>query len=120
MSNDLKLGLSINLKRAIIRVHKNTLRILGNPEYIVLCINPDDKTLVISPSTSTDPRAHKISRYNLLHNKTLELYSSKLIKDLCLLGLNWTSERTYKIFGYKVEEYNVIKFKLEEAIDINK
>ena len=36
MNNDLKLGLSINLKRAIIRVHKNTLRILGNPEYIVL------------------------------------------------------------------------------------
>ena len=32
--------LSIDLKKSLIRIHRNTLRLLGDPDYIQLLINP--------------------------------------------------------------------------------
>ena len=37
--------LSIDLKKSLIRVHRNTLRLLGDPDYIQLLINPNAKML---------------------------------------------------------------------------
>lgn len=39
--------LSIDLKKSLIRIHRNTLRLLGDPDYIQLLINPNSKAGVI-------------------------------------------------------------------------
>ena len=40
-----KLTLQLDLARSRIRVHRKTLAALGNPEYILLIVNPEEKTL---------------------------------------------------------------------------
>ena len=41
-----KLTLQLDLARSRIRVHRNTLAALGNPEYILLIVNPEEKTFI--------------------------------------------------------------------------
>lgn len=120
MSKTLKPGLSVNLRKYIIRIHKDTLHILGDPEYILLLVNPEDKSVAILPSDRSDSKAHRISRYNLKNNKSFELYSTNLIKNLCGLGTEWKQNGSYKIFGYQVPGQSVVKFKLEEAQEVTK
>lgn len=120
MSKNLKPGLSVNLKKYIIRIHKDTLHIIGDPEYILLLVNPEERTLAVLPSDRSDLKSHRISRYNLLNNKSFELYSTSLIKNLQLLGTKWSANKTYKMKGYQVPGQQVVKFKLEEATEVIK
>lgn len=120
MNKNLKPGLSVNLRKPLIRIHKDTLHILGDPEYILLLVNPEDKSVAILPSDRSDLKAHRISRYNLKNNKSFELYSTNLVRNLCALGANWKTSGTYKMFGYEVPGQNVVKFKLEEAQEVIK
>ena len=39
--------LCIDLKKSLIRIHRNTLRLLGDPDYIQLLINPATKMIAI-------------------------------------------------------------------------
>lgn len=120
MSKTLKPGMSVNLRKYIIRIHKDTLHLLGDPEYILLLVNPEDKSVAILPSDRSDLKAHRISRYNLKNNKSFELYSTNLIKNLCALGTDWKQNGTYKMSGYQVPGQSVVKFKLEEAQEVVK
>ena len=54
-----KLTLQLDLARSRIRVHRKTLAALGNPEYILLIVNPEEKTLGIIETPNT-PGAHRI------------------------------------------------------------
>ena len=120
MNKILKPGLSVNLRKPLSRIHKDTLHILGDPEYILLLVNPEDKSVAILPSDRSDLKAHRILRYNLKNNKSFELYSTNLVRNLCALGANWKTSGTYKMFGYEVPGQNVVKFKLEEAQEVIK
>ena len=52
--------ISINFKRNLIRIHKATLDLLGQPEYIQLLVNPDDRTIAIMKGISSDVLAHRV------------------------------------------------------------
>ena len=43
----------IDFKKNRIRIHRNTLRQIGNPEYIQLLVNPDQKMIGIKASVLT-------------------------------------------------------------------
>lgn len=45
--------LSIDLKKSLIRIHRNTLRLLGDPDYIQLMINPNSKMIAIKAGEQT-------------------------------------------------------------------
>ena len=44
----------IDFKKNRIRIHSNTLRQIGNPEYIQLLVNPDQKMIGIKASCAED------------------------------------------------------------------
>ena len=50
----------IDFKKNRIRIHRNTLRQIGNPEYIQLLVNPDQKMIGIKASCAEDKLAHKV------------------------------------------------------------
>lgn len=108
--------ISINLRKPLIRINKDTLHLIGDPEYILLLVNPNDCSLGISPATKTDPKAHCLSKYN--KRKTMELYSKSLINNLLLLSPEWNIKGTYKIKGIEIKQQPIIKFKMSEAVEI--
>ena len=122
MNKDLKPGLSFNLRKPLIRVHKDTLHLLEDPEYILLYINPEKKVVAIIPcdKNSKDVNyAHKISGYNIENNKTFELYSKDLVSNILKLPIKWNQKGTYTISGYYHNNPPMVMFNLEDAVEIN-
>ncbi len=56
-----KPAILIDLKKYRIRIHKNTLYLLGNPEYIMFLVNPSDRIIAIRCGTKSDRYAHRIT-----------------------------------------------------------
>ena len=69
----------IDFKKNRIRIHRNTLRQIGNPEYIQLLVNPDQKMIGIKASCAEDKLAHKVKDYFVINGNSYELYSRESV-----------------------------------------
>ncbi|MDD3014479.1 MAG: hypothetical protein PHC34_12315 [Candidatus Gastranaerophilales bacterium] len=119
MNKTLKPAISVNLKKPLIRIHKDTLHLIGDPEYILLLVNPVERTFAVLPSDRCDPKAHHISKSSLINKKSFELYSTSLIQNLRNLCSDWENDKAYRIYGEIIPNKAVIRFNMAEAISIN-
>jgi len=115
----LKPAISVDLKNLLLRIHKDTLHSIGDPEYILLLVNPIERSLAVLPSDRSDAKAHHISRYSLIRKKSFELYSTSLVQNLQNLCSNWKDDKAYRIYGEVIPNKDVIRFKMAEAISIS-
>ena len=74
--------LSIDLKKSLIRIHRNTLRLLGDPDYIQLLINPNSKMIAIKAGDKRDYLAHKVKKYRFETGYSYELYCKDLLQTM--------------------------------------
>lgn len=107
----------INLRKPVVRINKDTISAIGNPEYIILLVNPDECSLGVCPGVKNDTRSHFISKYNNNRN-TMELYSKSLVNNLLKLCPDWNKHGTYKIRGKEIKGINIVKFAMSNAIEI--
>ena len=95
----LKPVLCIDLKKNRIRIHKLTLHMLGDPEYIQLLVNPQDSMIAIRKSVRKDYLAHRV-RYSKADSRyCYELYSTELLQALRHTGIYLEDNRSYRIYG---------------------
>ena len=50
----------VDMKKNRIRIHQKTLHALGDPDFVVLIINPEEHTIGIKCSTLDNKLAHRI------------------------------------------------------------
>ncbi len=110
----------VDLKKCRIRIHKNTLHSIGNPEHILLLVNPEERTLAVLCSDSSDPRAHKITQAVSSNQKSIELYSRLLIKSLRNLCGHWQEEQSYRLYGEIIPNEGVAQFHMDESVLLNR
>ncbi|KKP38388.1 MAG: hypothetical protein UR30_C0019G0003 [Candidatus Peregrinibacteria bacterium GW2011_GWC2_33_13] len=115
----LKPAISVNLKKPVIRIHKDTLHSIGDPEYILLLVNPKECALAVLPSHRSDPKAQHISKSSLTNKKSFELYSTSLVNNLRNLCKHWEDNNAYRIYGEIIPDKAVIRFNMAESISIN-
>jgi len=120
MNKTLKPAISVNLKKPLIRIHKDTLHLIGDPDYVLLLVNPIMRTLAVLPSNRSDTKAHHISKGSLSNKKSFEIYSTPLVQSLRNLCENWEDNKAYRIYGEAVPNQDVIQFNMAEAVSINK
>ena len=118
MNKTLKPAISVNLRKNQIRIHKDTLHSIGNPYYIILLVNPNERTMAVLPSDISDTKAHHISNSALVKKKSFEIYSMSLIQNLRNLCNHWEDNKTYRIYGEKTLSKDFIRFKMAEAISV--
>ncbi|MGB8453176.1 MAG: hypothetical protein WCD89_12715 [Anaerocolumna sp.] len=109
----------VDLKKYRIRVHKNTLHSIGDPNYILLLVNPEERTLAILPSNSSDLRAHQITKASLVDKKSFELYSSSLVKSLRDLCSSWQDNQSYRLYGEIISNEGVAQFHMDNSVLVN-
>lgn len=119
-NRNLKPAISVNLKRPLIRIHKDTLYSIGNPEYILLLVNPNERTLAVLPSDRSDTKAHHISKSSLVNKKSFEIHSKSLVQNLRNLCKHWKDNKVYRMYGETIPGKAVITFNMTEAISISK
>ena len=111
--NQNSVTITLDFKKARIRLYKSMLHLLGDPKYIQLLINPDEQMVCIRcleyPSSNSQS-------YTLNHNRfhredSIELYSSPLTSALQKI-LN-TERGTYRMTGVVNETQRLAVFSMK-------
>lgn len=108
--------LSIDLKRNLIRIHKVTLNLLGQPDYIQLLVNPDDRSIAIMKGISSDKLAHHVCYDKIKNGKSFELYSTILLQNLLSISNQCETMKAYRIYGNYLPDYDIVKFSIDECV----
>jgi len=109
----IKGSIRIDLCKYRITITKKTHKLMGEPEYILLLVNPEDRTLAIAHSDANERRAHRIRESKC---GEFELNSKVLLKTLLGLSDNWKDNHSYKVCGEVSEGENIIKFNIDDAV----
>lgn len=120
MNKNIQPTISISLKKPLIRIYKETLHLIGTPTHILLLVNPQEHSLIIIPSNKSDVKAHYVAKYFAKNKKSVELYSTSLIKQLRGLCPSWQDNQTYKMLGEHIPNENIVKFNMTNATLITK
>lgn len=115
-NNASKPAISVDIKRYRIRIHKNTLHLMGNPDYVLLLVNPEERSLAILRSTHQDSRAHHILWSRYTNDKCIELYSRLLVKSLLEISNCWEENQTFRMYGHVLPNKEIAEFQMEESI----
>lgn len=108
----------IDLKKRRIRIHENTIRTLNNPEYIVLLVHPEERTLAVMCSQPSDKRAHRVPSKTGERCKSYELYSTSLIQNLLSLNPEWLDNFSYRMVGQPITNKGMVMFHMSQASPI--
>ena len=112
-------AISVDLKKHRIRIHKNTLHSIGDPDNVLLLVNPEEHTLAILRCDRSDLRAHHISWASLVNKKSFELYSRSLVKSLRDICSDWKDNQSYRMYGEIISNEGVARFHMEESFPVN-
>ena len=113
-------AIAIDLRKHRIRIHKKTLHSIGDPEYVLLLVNPKERTLAILQSNRFDPRAHHIAWASIVNKKSFELYSRTLIESICDVCSFLEKNQSYRIYGEIIPDKSIACFYMIDAIQLNK
>ena len=108
--------ISIDIRRKRIRIHKVTLELLDHPQFILLLVNPETRTIAVMPSGDVKT-AHCIHWERL--KKTYELTSIGLIRSLCSVCPEWSDSQNYRITGEFIPSENIVEFRMDQAVPIS-
>ena len=107
--------LSIDLKKSLIRIHRNTLRLLGDPDYIQLLINPNSKMIAIKAVDKRDYLAHKVRKYRFETGYSYELYCKDLLQTMMTVDCGWEYGNIFRLYGQFNSKAGVIQFSMLET-----
>ena len=108
-----KLSLQLDLAKSRIRIHKKTLAAMGSPEYILLIVHPEEKTLGIMESNMNIPGVHKIKP--CVGKQSIELYSTSLSRQFRRVMPNWVNGGKYLLTGELMPDGTAV-FSMTEAV----
>ncbi len=109
---DSKPVIFIDQRKKRIRIHKLTLKLLDNPKYIQILINPDQLSLAIRSCDKKAPLSLKIKQKT---GDSCELYSTNLVKLFYGICSKWDNVSQYRLYGTLVPSKSLVYFKMKDG-----
>ena len=110
-----KYNISINYRADTVRIHKKCIDILGTPRFVQFMINPDAKILYMYGTNTRSLNCLDVPPEEFSKRNQYTLHGRYFIKKLSELA-GWSLDYPLIIFGEYDKQYNMIIFKLKEAI----
>ena len=114
-ANDGRLGISLSLKRARVRIYRDVFRALGEPGCFRFLIDEETNRLAMQVCAFGDAGFHVSPDYS--DNDpgwSSEITSLELVEVIWEQG-DWDAEGTYRITGILCPDINVVMFELNDA-----
>ena len=112
-------SICIDMKKGRVRIHKETLYMLGEPKYIEILVNPKKGGFIIRTSAG-GKNSHTVELEKLVEIKQCyELYSRPFIREIRTLDDSLKTTRSYRISGYLNPERTAAFFSLDDATVID-
>jgi len=91
---------AIDLRKNRIRVHKETLHRLNDPNYIQFMFNPEQRVLLVRCCNEKEDQSMRISDYRLFQStNSVEFYSLPLLERMCSVEPNIEKGKVYRLTG---------------------
>ena len=107
--------MTLDMKKQRIRIHKQTLYMLGSPDYVQLLVNPGQKTIVLLACQKEALQAHKVT---LKKDTDCELYSKELLRQLQIIDWHLEQDASYLIYGQIYLRLGLVQFRLADILPI--
>lgn len=109
----------LDKRKSRIRIHRQTLHLMGDPKYIVFLVNPAKRTIVLCKSCKDDALAHKIDWKRLSGHTCCEVYSTGLMRALEDLCPHLLADLSYRIVGRMIPHFGIAQFIVDDAVAID-
>ncbi len=86
----------------------------------MLLVNPEERTLAVLRSDNSDTRAQKITQTSPSNQKSIELYSRSLVKNLRDLCNCWQENQSYRLYGEIIPNEGAAQFHMDESVLIDR
>lgn len=118
MKESRKITTTLTYLKGTVRISINTLQLLGEPKYIALLINQNERTIAYIPSSKADRAALKVRYANSTLTAGKVVCSVKFVRKVYKLE-NWDSNFRYQMLGKYLEGANLVYFRLEDAHQVS-
>lgn len=114
-SNSTPTTVSFDLKKYRIRIHKATLRLLGDPKYIQLLVNPNTMEVAIRgvDKELSGAQTHKIDPRSLRPDIDCEIYSRSFMTKLFDIVGDLEANCTYRATGEVIPTKRIAVYSLK-------
>lgn len=114
--------ISIDLKKFRIRVHKESLHLIGDPKYIQFLVNINNRLVAIRAveKEQVDLQTHRVDQTRMESDFSFEIYSRPFIERLCKEFDCFKEGNTYRLTGTAIQSERIAVFPLDslQKIDI--
>ena len=110
MSKCLSPVLVVDFKYNIIRIHRSTLLALGNPSFFDVLVSPSQGKIGIRAQQSRTTTAQKVNTTSLELQRSIQLYSTNLVRQLLEINPKWDDEQIYKMEGVLIDSEDMVMF----------
>ena len=111
--------IAVDLKKYRIRIHRNTLALLGTPKYIQLLVSPSAKMMAIQGVDTRTRFIHLVNLSALRPDNSYEIYSSLFVSQLLALVTDLDAKCTYRLTGEIIAEENAAVFPLNTLQEVD-
>lgn len=110
--NQQPISITVDMKKYRIRIHKNTLRALGNPERVQLLLHPTEPTIMVRCPQKGEPfgQEEKVVFDKPGNDGTFQLYSKELINRLQRIYPCFEKNHVYRLYGVMEPEVHAACF----------
>ena len=105
---------SIDFKRSRVRIYKESLHLIGDPKYIQLMVNVDQRLVAIR-GIDRDTRgshAHKINHTKFNSEMCFEIYSQSFVSNLRSAFDGFEGDCTYRLTGTAFPNDRAVVFEI--------
>lgn len=114
--------ISIDLKKFRIRIHKESLHLIGDPKYIQFLVNISSRLVAIRAvdKEQVDLQTHKVDQTRMESEFSFEIYSRPFIERLCKKFDCFNEGNSYRLTGTTIQSERIAVFPLDslQKIDI--
>ena len=107
--------LVVDLKHYIIRIHRSTLTALGNPKYIDIIVSPAQGKIGIRAQSERTPSSQRINTKSIALQRSIQLYSTELLKELITITPSWETGYIYKMEGELIDSEAIAIFSVADS-----
>ena len=111
-----KIALTLDMKKQRIRIHKHTLHQLGDPDYIQLLVNPEQKSIVLKACPEGSFFAHRVI---CKKDADCELYSKEFLQQLKTVDNGLKKDVSFQIEGQVYPSHRIALFRLEDVLPVS-
>ena len=114
-ASDNLVTMSVDTKKYGIRIHKSLFRQLGEPKYIQLLVNPEDRVVAIKTVEKdlSGGQTHHIVERRMQSDHSYEIYSRSFIKKLREVETTIEEGKAYRLNGTTIPSLKIAVFSLK-------